>query len=147
MKVFISSDHAGFEVKTLLKEKYSEIIDLGPKEFIKEDDYPDYTYILCKELLKDIDNSKGILICRNGVGVCIASNKFPKIRAGLAFNEEHLRSMISDDNPNVLCIPSDFIKKEEIEKLVGIFLSEKFQPQERHKRRLEKISIIENSKI
>lgn len=147
MKFYISSDHAGFEIKNLLKEKYKELLDLGPKEFIKEDDYPDYTYILCKELHKDPENSKGILICRNGIGVCIAANKFPKIRAGLSFNEEHLKSMISDDNPNVLCIPSDFLKKEEIEKLVGIFLSEKFQPQDRHQRRLEKISIIENSKI
>ncbi len=147
MKYFISSDHAGFELKKSLIEKYTELIDLGPKEFIKEDDYPDYAFILSKELLKDIDNNKGILICRNGVGVCIASNKLPKIRAGLSFNEEHLKSMISDDNPNVLCLPADFIKKEEIEKLVGIFLEGEFKPQNRHERRLMKISIIENSKI
>lgn len=147
MKTYISSDHAGFELKKLILEKFPEIIDKGPYEFIKDDDYPDYAFILSKEILKDSENSRGILICKNGVGVSIAANKFPKIRAGLTFSQNHLKSMIEDDNPNIICLPAEFLDIEEILKIVGIFLSEKFQTQPRHERRIGKIEILENSLI
>jgi len=147
MKIFIASDHAGFDLKKTIINKYPEIIDKGPFEFIKEDDYPDYAYILSKEILKDPSNSKGILICKNGVGICIASNKFSKIRSALTFSQKHLKSVIEDDNPNIICLPADFIDIEEVLEMVGIFLKEKFQPQPRHERRLGKIEILENSLI
>lgn len=147
MKTFISSDHAGFETKKIILQKYPEIIDKGPVEFIKDDDYPDYAYILSKEILKDPINSKGILICKNGVGICIASNKFPKIRSGLTFSVNHLKSVLEDDNPNIICLPAEFVGIEEILEMVGIFLKEKFQPQPRHERRIGKIEILENSLI
>jgi len=147
MKIFISSDHAGFETKKIILQKYPEIIDKGPVEFIKDDDYPDYAYILSKEILKDPINSKGILICKNGVGICIASNKFPKIRSGLTFSVNHLKSVLEDDNPNIICLPAEFVGIEEILEMVGIFLKEKFQPQPRHERRIGKIEILENSLI
>lgn len=147
MNFYIASDHAGFELKSELLNKFPQIKDLGPYEYITEDDYPDYVYLIYKNLNKDIKNNKGILICKNGVGVCIAANKFKGIRAGLVMNKEHLHSMISDDNVNIICVGSDFTKKEDAIEMVGIFLSEKFQPQNRHLRRLNKLSIIENSEI
>jgi len=147
MKLFIASDHAGFELKNKVIAKYKDIIDLGPKEFIKEDDYPDYVYILIKNLYKNISENKGILICHNGGGVCIAANKFKKIRAALTFSVEHAKSLISDDNINVLCIPAEFIPEEEIMRIIAIFSETKFEPQERHLRRIEKVSIIENSSV
>jgi len=147
MNLFIASDHAGFELKNKVTAKYKHIKDLGPKEFIKEDDYPDYVYILIKNLYKNINENKGILICHNGGGVCIAANKFKKIRAALTFSVEHARSLISDDNINVVCIPAEFISEEEVMKIMSIFSETKFEPQERHLRRIEKVSIIENSSI
>lgn len=147
MNTFVSSDHAGFELKEKLKIKFTTLKDVGPFEFIMEDDYPDYVYLLIKNIKKDIKNNYGILICKNGAGVCIAANKFKGIRAGLGLNTEHVRSMISDDNINVLCLSSEFLKEEEIYKMVEIFQNEKFQPQNRHLRRLSKLSIIENSEI
>lgn len=147
MNYFIASDHAGFELKNKILAKFQNVKDLGPKEFIPEDDYPDYVYLLIKTLLKDLENNRGILICKNGIGVCIAANKFKKIGAGLGLNKNHVESMISDDNINVLCLGADYIKEEEIYKMVEIFQNEKFQPQNRHLRRLNKLSIIENSEI
>jgi len=146
MSILIASDHAGYELKNIIISKFKEFKDIGPKEFIMEDDYPDYVYLLIKNLRKDPEN-KGILICKNGAGVCIAANKFKGIRAGLGINPDHVKSMISDDNINVLCLGADFLKQEDIYKMVEIFQTEKFQPQNRHLRRLNKLSIIENSEI
>jgi ribose 5-phosphate isomerase B len=147
MNYFIASDHAGFELKTKLIDKFKNLSDVGPQEFIMEDDYPDYVYLLIKNLKKNLENNRGILICKNGAGVCIAANKFKKIRAGLGLSSNHVSSMISDDNINILCLGSDYLKEEEIFKMVEIFQNEKFQPQNRHLRRLNKLSIIENSEI
>jgi RpiB/LacA/LacB family sugar-phosphate isomerase len=147
MTIYIASDHAGFELKEKIIKNYAEFKDLGPYEYRGEDDYPDYVYLLVKRVKKDLENNSGVLICKNGTGVCIASNKFKEIRAGLGLNTEHIKSMISDDNINVLCLPADFLKEEEIIKMVEIFQSEKFQPENRHLRRLNKLSIIENSEI
>ena len=147
MKVYIASDHAGFNLKSEILEKNKNIIDLGPKEFIKEDDYPDYVYLLIQNLNKNINESKGILICKNGGGVCIAANKFKNIRAGLSFNSEHTKSLVMDDNINVLCIAAEYTKLEEVLKMIDTFLNTSFITQERHLRRLNKVSIIENSKV
>jgi ribose 5-phosphate isomerase B len=147
MNLFIASDHAGFELKNKITANFKNILDLGPKEFIKEDDYPDYVYILIKNLYKNINENKGILICHNGGGVCIAANKFKKIRSALTFSVEHTKSLISDDNINVICIPAEFLSEEEVMKIVKTFSELSFEPQERHLRRIEKVSIIENSSI
>lgn len=147
MKYFIASDHAGLELKNFLAQEFKSLTDLGPKEFIIEDDYPDYVYLLTKEMKKDIQNSKGILICKNGVGVCMAANKFKDIRSGLTFSESHAKTLVSDDNINVLCLPADFISKEEAIKIVKNFLDSKFVPENRHLRRLKKVAIIENSNL
>jgi len=147
MNFFIASDHAGFELKNKIIKDYPQIKDLGPKEFIKEDDYPDYVYLLAKSINKNLNNSKGILICHNGGGVCIAANKFKNIRAGLSFSNEHAKTLIGDDNINVICLPAEFISFDEIKKIIETFLSQEFKSEERHLRRLNKVSIIENSSI
>ena len=147
MNLFIASDHAGFDLKNKVTAKFKDIKDLGPKEFIKEDDYPDYVYILIKNLYKNINENKGILICHNGGGVCIAANKFKKIRSALTFSVEHTKSLISDDNINVICIPAEFLSEDEVMKIIKTFSELSFEPQERHVRRIEKVSIIENSSI
>lgn len=147
MKIFIASDHAGFELKSKITSKFKNIIDLGPKEFIKEDDYPDYVYLLVKNLQKNIDESKGILICKNGGGVCIAANKFDNIRASISFSSDHTKSLVMDDNINILCIGSEFTDEMEVLKMVDTFLNTKFIAQDRHLRRIQKVFIIENSKI
>jgi ribose 5-phosphate isomerase B len=147
MNLFIASDHAGFDLKNKVTAKFKDIKDLGPKEFIKEDDYPDYVYILIKNLYKNINENKGILICHNGGGVCIAANKFKKIRSALTFSVEHTKSLISDDNINVICIPAEFLSEDEVMKIIKTFSELNFEPQERHLRRIEKVSIIENSSI
>ncbi len=83
-KIFIASDHAGFELKTKLNKHFSSIIDLGTNTN-ESVDYPDFAHKLTKEVLNN-KGSFGILICGSGVGMSIAANRDPNIRAGLVHN-------------------------------------------------------------
>lgn len=140
MKIYIASDHAGFDLKNklfeYLKSKNYEIFDKGPAVFNADDDYPDYVNPVMKIMQKD---DKSILVCKNGVGVCIAANKFPGIRATLSFNTLHAKSARTDDDANVLCLGSDYIDLNYAKEIVDVWLETKFSEEERHVRRLNKI--------
>ena len=139
--IYISSDHGGFELKNKIvsrfKEEGMEMLDLGPKELLPADDYPDYVKPLADRVLEDKEG-KGILICRNGVGVCMAVNKFRGIRAGLSWNYKHSISSRNDDDTNVLCLPADYIQDEDAIKTVKAWLETPFSNEERFVRRIKK---------
>ena len=124
MKVYIASDHAGFKLKNFLINELQnssrsgdggmsgyELINSGPKKYDSSDDYPLTTQGALKNVSAD-PASKGILICKNGVGVTIFANRFKNIRAGLSWTPEHAESHRLDDNTNVLTLPAEFISKE-----------------------------------
>ena len=143
-KIYIASDHGGYKLKKklidYLKKKYS-VEDLGPKALVPTDDYPDYAYPLARKVAKT--KSLGILICRNGQGVCITANKVKGIRAVTGFSTKMVKSTRLDDNANVLCIPADYVGLLKAKKMVNIFLKTKFSQASRHKRRLNKIKRLE----
>ena len=141
MKILIASDHAGFEMKELLKEflnseKY-QVEDLGTnsKESV---DYPDYAQKLCKKLLSAKDEYIGILICGTGVGMSIAANRFKGIRAALCHHSQVARLSKQHDGANVLCLGARMIGSEVAKECVKEFLSAKFEGG-RHERRVGKI--------
>ena len=81
-KIYIASDHAGFNLKKSILNKYSnkyKIFDLGPRKSNKSVNYPDYAHKLCKKIISK--ENIGILICGSGMGMAIAANKHKKIRA------------------------------------------------------------------
>ncbi len=140
--IFISSDHGGFEIKKELA-KYLESTgvpfeDLGPYEFDPDDDYPDYVAKVV-EKMKAVPGSKGVLLCRNGVGVTMAANRHSGIRAGLSWNESHAITSRQDDDTNVLTLPADYINSRIATAIVKAWLETPFNGEERHKRRLAKI--------
>jgi ribose 5-phosphate isomerase B len=143
MKVYIASDHGGFALKTqllaYLKDKNSMYEDLGPYELNPVDDYPDYAKKVCRKIAEDMQNSVGILLCRNGVGMSIVANRFKGIRCVLGFNELQVQKAKEDDNVNVLSLPSDYITIEQAQKFTDIFLSSQFKTEEKYSRRLQKI--------
>ena len=116
--------------------------DLGPTMFNSHDDYPDYVIPLARKVAKD-NKSVGVVICRNGQGVCIATNKVKGIRAVTGFSIKEVRTTRKDDNANVLCVPADYLKKEEIKKIVLKWLKTPFSHALRHQRRLQKIKKVE----
>lgn len=144
--IYISSDHRGFELKKFLVEELEKddihIEDLGPKDINPEDDYPDYAKIVAEKIQENPENM-GIVICANGVGISIAANKFDGVRAALSWNPVHAASTRNDDGANVLALPADYITKEEALITVQRWLTTNFSGEERHIRRLVKLSSFE----
>jgi ribose 5-phosphate isomerase B len=138
--LYIASDHAGFDLKrhliSVLKDEY-DVIDCGPKSLDKHDDYPDYAKILCKKVLEQ--DARGILICDTGVGMCIAANRYPGIRAALVTTPFMAERAREHNDANIICLGQDVVSQEENVKLVRTWLRTGFTQEERHIRRLQKL--------
>jgi len=152
MKVYIGGDHAGFELKEKVKDYIKKLgyalEDVGPFKYDPEDDYPDYTIPLAKKVTKD-KNSRGIIIAGSGIGEVIASNKVNGIRAVLFHgkaNKFFLETSRIHNDTNILCFGSRFVSLRQAKKGIRIWLNTKFSKEERHKRRLDKISKYEKSR-
>lgn len=140
--IYISSDHGGFKLKNILTKTLAElgyqVTDLGPTTLDLNDDYPIYVNKLALALKKDTEG-RGIVLCRNGVGVCIMANKYNHIRCALSFDPAHAASTITDDNTNVLALPADYITPQQAAEIVGTWLNTKYTGELRHKRRLDEV--------
>lgn len=145
MRVFIASDHAGLErknkIRNFLASKNYELEDLGPDQLDQQDDYPDYAFALAKKVVAS--KGRGVLVCGNGQGVCIAANKVKGIRAASAFDPEMAKTTRVDDDANILCLPGRFLDDDKIESIVETWLETDFSEEPRHLRRIKKISDYE----
>ncbi|MGO8757616.1 MAG: RpiB/LacA/LacB family sugar-phosphate isomerase [Terracidiphilus sp.] len=147
MKLVIASDHAGFGLKEELRAKLGEagheVIDLGAYQCEPEDDYPDFAEKV-GEAVKAGVAPRGIVICGSGVGVCVAANKIPGIRAGICHDVYSAHQGVEHDDMNVLVLGARIIGGAVAIELANIFLGAKFQGQEgRFERRFKKVLAIE----
>ncbi|HET6374105.1 MAG TPA: RpiB/LacA/LacB family sugar-phosphate isomerase, partial [Candidatus Polarisedimenticolia bacterium] len=117
-------------------------IDLGTDDPTKPDDYPDYAERIASEILGG-RAERGLLVCGSGVGVTVAANKIPGIRAGLCHDSYSAHQGVEHDDINVLCLGARVIGSEVAREIVGRFVSARFTAEERHLRRLEKVKAIE----
>ncbi len=142
--LYIASDHGGFNLKKELTDYFLKqniaYEDLGPEELVPEDDYTEYVLKIVEKVRSD-ENSQGIIICRNGVGVSILANKFKDIRAALSFDVNHAKSTKVDDNANILTLPADYIDSNKAKEIVTQWLATPFSNADRHVRRLQSDSI------
>ena len=136
-KIFIASDHAGFDLKQNLLNQFPKILTNLGTNSDQSVDYPDFAHILVNEV-KSTPNNLGILICGSGVGMSIAANRDPSIRAGLVHNAEIAKLIRQHNDANVLVLPGRFIDVQEAIKCVENFLNTKFESG-RHKKRIDKI--------
>lgn len=140
--IYIASDHGGYHLKQRLIKQIGgmglEIKDMGPEDYDPNDDYPDFVVPLVERVLKDRKN-KGIVICKNGVGVNMTANRFKGIRCTLSWNEEHVKTSREDDDTNVLALPAEFVNTKQALEIVGVFLNTSFSTKEKHVRRLDKV--------
>lgn len=136
---YIASDHAGFKLKENILKKLKDLKDLSPK-FNKDDDYPIIAKRLCNKINK---NSKGILICGSGVGVCIAANKFKGIRAALCNDIKCARLSKEHNDANVLCL-SGSLTTDKALKIIKKWFDSSFSCAPRHLRRVSQIKSFEN---
>ena len=136
----LASDHAGYDlkenIKTYLESNNFNIKDLGP---FNEDsvDYPDYGNMLGKFILEN-KNSIGIAICGSGIGISIALNRMPGIRAALCSNEEIAKLSRNHNDANVLVLAGRFMNLKKSSSIIDIFLKESFEGG-RHERRVNKL--------
>lgn len=147
MRIAIAADHAGFKLKEALSDRLRRhghvVEDLGTRTE-ESTDYPDYAASVA-ERISSGEADRGVLVCSTGIGMSIAANKFPGIRAALAINEEGVQLTRSHNDANVLALGAKFLDESDAERLVQIFLDTKFDGETRHARRLDKIARIERS--
>ncbi|MGA2048630.1 MAG: RpiB/LacA/LacB family sugar-phosphate isomerase [Terracidiphilus sp.] len=147
MKLVISSDHAGFplkeEVRAYLAKAGHEVVDLGAFEVDPLDDYPDFAERVGMAIKRG-DAPRGILICGSGVGVCVAANKIPGIRAGMCHDTYSSHQGVEHDDMNVIVMGARIIGSELAFECVNAFVGAKFiATGERFQRRFKKVLAIE----
>ena len=135
-KIFIASDHAGYDMKMKLNNHFPQLIDLGTNSN-KSVDYPDFAHKLTTEVLSNKE-SVGILICGTGVGMSMAANRVSGIRAGLVNNAQIARLIRQHNDANVLVIPGRFMEEKEAVNCVQNCINTEFEGG-RHKKRIDKI--------
>lgn len=148
MKIYIASDHGGFELKNQivkhLKGGDHTVEDMGPSELNPDDDYPDYALPVAENVAVN-PGSTGILICRSGNGMAVAANKVKGIYAALCINTTHAKKAREDDNANVLCLDADYGGDEPTD-IVDEFINSSFAGMDtRHGRRFQKVQKIEEN--
>jgi len=138
--VAIASDHAGYEMKTALREEISSlgygVLDLGT-DGPDSVDYPDFAHALAEAIIKGLAE-RGVLVCGSGIGVSITANKHPGIRAALCHNVETARLSRQHNDANVLALGGRIVGIEVARNCLKTFLETEFEGG-RHARRVAKM--------
>ena len=142
MKLAIASDHRGYKLKRYIIKhmKDIEFIDLG-SDNDNPSDYPDYGIKLSEYVIKN--NIKGIAICGSGIGISIACNKVKGIRCGRVTSIKDTIATRKDNDANIIAFSGD-INEERAIRMIEEFINTPFDSDERHLRRINKISKYEN---
>lgn len=147
MRIVIGSDHAGFElkeaVKAFLVEENRDVIDVGTHNSKDPVDYPDYAEAV-GAALRERRAERGIILCGSGVGASMAANRIPGIRAGLCHDTYSAHQGVEHDGMNVLVLGGRVVGIELARELIRAFLNASFTGEERHLRRLAKMTAMEN---
>lgn len=145
--LYIASDHAGYQLKKELKDFLAKkmnqpVEDLGPAEYEPKDDFVDYAVPLAKKVAAEKD-SRGILICSSGQGMCIAANKIKGVRAIIGYSISGTEIGRRHNNANILCLAARVLSQDHAEAITKKFLETEFDGDERFVRRNRKIEEIE----
>jgi ribose 5-phosphate isomerase B len=145
VKIVVGSDHAGFQMKQILKAELRRlghrVVDVGTHS-PDPADYPDYAEAVGLALRKG-RGRLAILICGSGVGASVAANKLPGIRAGLCHDTYSAHQGVEHDDMNMLVLGARVIGVEMAKELMRAFLLAKFSGETRHRRRLKKVLELE----
>ena len=146
MRVAVGADHGGFPLKEEIKAHVlglgHEPVDVGAHEFDPQDDYPDLAAAVASAVAEG-RAERGVMICGSGVGAAIAANKVRGVRASVCHDTYSAHQGVEHDEMNVLCLGARVIGSEVAREVASAFLSARFIPEERYKRRLDKINALE----
>ena len=147
MKIALASDHRGYQakeqIKAIVKQLGHECIDFGT-ENNDPIDYPDTAYLASKAV-SEKKADRAILACGTGIGMSISANKVKGVRAALCYDELNAQISRHHNDANVLCVSGDLTGDVSLRKIVEVWLTTEFNGG-RHKRRVDKISAIEEGK-
>ena len=145
MRMAVGADHAGYRYKEALAEQLREaghdVLDLGTNDE-EPVDFPDFAAAVARALLAG-RAERGLLVCGSAVGVSIAANKFPGVRAGVCHDTYSAHQGVEHDDMNVLCLGERVIGIELAREVLTAFMAARFDGAERHRRRLAKVEAIE----
>ena len=139
-KIYISSDHAGYNLKENIKRKFKKkyiFLDLGTNNSKVSVNYPAFAHRLCKKVSNDSKNI-GILVCGSGMGMSMAANKHKKIRAAVCYSVKNTKLSRLHNNANIITLGSRLTKKNTAFKCIDVFMKTKFEGG-RHNKRVKKI--------
>jgi len=140
-RILVGADHVGFKLKNRLVDELKKLgyepIDVGPKALDPADDYPDYAKPVAKAVSSG-EVQRGVLTCGTGLGMSYAANRFPRVRAALAWNEQVAELSRQHGNSNLLVLPAQFVTEEQGVGILHKWLETGFDGG-RHQRRVEKI--------
>lgn len=146
MKIGIAADHAGFEQKAQLSKQLEAmgyiVTDYGALNYDPSDDYPDIIVPLALAISGG-EVQKGIAVCGSGVGVSVAANKFPGVRAALITETYSAHQGVEHDDMNLMCLGGRVIGPALLLELTNVFLQARYIPEERFQRRLDKVIALE----
>lgn len=150
MRVYLGSDHAGFELKAALLGQLAgagyEVVDAGPADYDPDDDYPAYCLHTAARVVAD-PGSLGVVIGGSGNGEQIAANKVPGVRAALAWSVETAQLARAHNDANVVGIGARQHTPAEAARIVTAFLTTPFSGGERHARRIAQIAEYERTRV
>jgi ribose 5-phosphate isomerase B len=150
VRVYLGSDHAGFELKRALAERLAaagyDLVDVGPDRFDPEDDYPAYCLHTAARVVAD-PGSRGVVLGGSGNGEQIAANKVPGVRAALAWSVATARLAREHNDANLVSVGARQHSVAEAVELVTAFLTTEFSGDARHARRLDQISAYERTGV
>jgi len=147
MNISIGADHRGFDVATRLAEFLragGHTIDMHVPPEGQSSDYPETAWLVGTQVSKGAAEM-GLLVCGTGVGMCIAANKVPGIRAASVHDELTAELSRSHNDANVICLSADLLGLQLIERIVDLCIRTPFSGG-RHARRIEKVALIEDGK-
>ncbi len=151
MKIYIGTDHAGLaqkeKIASFLRESGYEVIDQGAHEYDENDDFPDFVIPVAREVSRNPQGVRGIVLGGSGQGEAIVANRFPRVRAAVFYghaysltnNVSNLQLTREHNDSNILAIGSRFVTDDDALEAVRQWLDMPFSNGERHKRRLNKI--------
>jgi ribose 5-phosphate isomerase B len=146
MRIVIGSDHAGFTLKNKMSDVVRalghDVLDVGAFNE-NPSDYPDFAELVGRAVAEGRSH-RGVLVCGSGVGVSVAANKIPGIRAAVCHDTYSAHQGVEHDDMNVLVLGSRIAGEKLAEDLVKSFLSAQFTNEARHVRRLNKVKALES---
>ncbi|MET7752570.1 ribose-5-phosphate isomerase [Micromonospora sp. NPDC005367] len=149
MRVYLGSDHAGYELKvhlaSYLANQGYEVVDVGPYVFDPDDDYPTFCLHTGDRVVAD-EGSLGVVIGGSGNGEQIAANKIAGVRAALAWNTETAQLSREHNDANIVAVGARQHTLDEATAIVEAFLSTPFSGNERHARRIAQVAAYEASR-